>query len=130
MAAATTTAILSAQQEQQLQLLQKLLNGPAMAPPPGIKPNFVNPPNLEKEFYIDLILCLTISVLAVCMRVWTKARVMRKFQIEDCKSLPPAHALCFLPPFLSLSYPALSPPLPTKLCVFVYCKMKNCGRLI
>ncbi|MCJ1347166.1 hypothetical protein MMC31_005387, partial [Peltigera leucophlebia] len=79
MAAATTT--LTA--EQQLQQLQKLLNGPGMAPPPGIKPNFVNPPNLEKEFYIDLILCLTISVLVVGMRMWTKARVMRKVVIED-----------------------------------------------
>ena len=81
MAAATPT--LTA--EQQLQLLQKLLNGPGMSPPPGVKPNFVNPPNLEKEFYIDLILCLTISVLVVAMRMWTKVRVMRKVMIEDCK---------------------------------------------
>ena len=112
MVGSTTTTTLSAQQEQQLQLLQKLLDGPAMAPPPGIKPNFVNPPNLDKEFYIDLILCLTISVLAVCMRVWTKARVMRKFQIEDCKTLSPAHAL-----FLSLILrcPLLS--LPSYVCL-------------
>ena len=75
--------------QQQLQLLQKALDGPAMAPPPGVKPNFVNPPNLEKEFYADLILCLTISVLVVCMRMWTKARLVRKVQIEDCKKLPP-----------------------------------------
>lgn len=91
MAAATTT--LTA--EQQLQQLQKLLNGPGMAPPPGIKPNFVNPPNLEKEFYIDLILCLTISVLVVGMRMWTKARLVRKVVIEDCKShLPRRSAVC------------------------------------
>ena len=82
--AAPATATLSAQQ--QLQLLQKALDGPAMAPPPGVKPNFVNPPNLEKELYIDLILCLTIAVLVVCMRMWTKARLMGKVQIEDCKS--------------------------------------------
>lgn len=92
-APATTT--LSPQQ--QLQLLQKALDGPAMTPPPGVKPNFVNPPNLEKEFYIDLILCLTISVLVVCMRMWTKARLVRKVQIEDCKKLPsPVFALSSL----------------------------------
>lgn len=113
MAVATTKTALSTQQEQQLQLLQELLNGPAMAPPLGTKPNFVNPPNLEKEFYIDLILCLAISVLVVCMRIWTKARVMRKVQIEDCKSLVPAYALFFcLLSFLSLTLrcPLLSPP--------------------
>lgn len=102
MAAATPT--LTA--EQQLQLLQKLLNGPGMAPPPGVKPNFVNPPNLEKEFYIDLILCLTISVLVVAMRMWTKVRVMRKVMIEDCKRnwLPRAFFAFFWPPpfFFSL----------------------------
>lgn len=102
MAAATTT--LTA--EQQLQLLQKLLNGPGMAPPPGVKPNFVNPPNLEKEFYIDLILCLTISVLVVAMRMWTKVRVMRKVMIEDCKrKLTTPRFFCFflVPSFLFLS---------------------------
>lgn len=82
---ATTTTPSPQQQQQQLLLLQKALDGPAMAPPPGIIPNYVDPPNLEKEFYIDLILCLTISVLVVSMRMWTKARLLRKVQIEDCK---------------------------------------------
>lgn len=106
MAAPATTTSLSAQQ--QLQLLQKALDGPAMALPPGVKPNFVNPPNLEKDFYVDLILCLTISVLVVCMRMWTKARLVRKVQIEDCKKL----RRLFLPR-LSLST-CPSPPFPHK----------------
>lgn len=101
MAAPATTTSLSAQQ-----LLQKALDGPAMAPPPGVKPNFVNPPNLEKEFYVDLILCLTISVLVVCMRMWTKARLVRKIQIEDCKKLRRfAFASSFTLPPLSLPFP-------------------------
>lgn len=103
--ATTTTTTPSPQQQQQLQLflLQKALDGPAMAPPPGIIPNYVDPPNLEKEFYIDLILCLTISVLVVSMRMWTKARLVRKVQIEDCKKLPPARFFFLLLPLLSLS---------------------------
>lgn len=125
MAAATTKTALSTQQEQQLQLLQKLLNGPAMAPPPGITPNFVNPPNLEKEFYIDLILCLTISVLAVCMRMWTKARVMRKVQIEDCKSMPPADALFFASfPFSLLPCAVPSSPPPLQVVCVCECTVK------
>lgn len=100
---APTTTPLSP--EQQMQLLQKALDGPAMAPPPGVKPNFVNPPNLEKEFYVDLILCLTISVLAVCMRMWTKARLVRKVHTEDCKKLlPPASFFFFGSSFPSLSH--------------------------
>lgn len=96
-------------QQQQLQLLQKALDGPAIVPPPGVKPNFFNPPNLEKEFYVDLILCLTISVLVVCMRMWTKARLVRKVQIEDCKKLPPP-LFCLHLLSLSLSLPLF--PLP------------------
>lgn len=68
------------------QAIQKLLDAPAMAAPPGLKHNLVNPPNLDTEFYIDLNLCLIVSILAVCMRVWTKARLIRKVKIEDCKN--------------------------------------------
>lgn len=65
--------------------LMMMLELPALIAPPGVKYNFVNPPNLRTEFYIDLILCLTISSLAVSMRVWTKARLIKKFGREDCK---------------------------------------------
>lgn len=75
------------------QAIQKLLEGPAMAAPPGSKPNFVNPPNLETEFHVDLNICLIVSILAVCIRMWTKICLIRKVEIEDCKdsSLPLAH---------------------------------------
>ena len=125
--ATPATATLSAQQ--QLQLLQKALDGPAMAPPLGLKPNFVNPPNLEKEFYIDLILCLTISVLVVCMRLWTKARLMGKVQIEDCKSCAPwfpySSFLVFLLLLLLLLSHLLFPPSSSPMI-----GSKRLGRLI
>lgn len=66
-------------------LTEDVLNSPAMAAPPGLAYNFVNPPNLDTEYYIDLVICLTISFLVVCMRIWTKARLIRKFGREDCK---------------------------------------------
>lgn len=42
-------------------LTEDVLNSPAMAAPPGLAYNFVNPPNLDTEYYIDLLICLTIS---------------------------------------------------------------------
>lgn len=62
---------------------------PALSAPLGVKYNFVNPSNLQTEFYIDLVLCLTISSLAVGMRIWTKARLIKKFGKEDCKEFSP-----------------------------------------
>ena len=67
------------------QAIQSLLDLPAMAAPPGLKHNFVNPPTLRTEFYVDLTVCLIVSVVAVCIRMWTKARLIRKVNIEDCK---------------------------------------------
>lgn len=67
------------------QATQKLLDIPAMPTFPGLKHNFINPPNLKIEFYVDLNLYLIIAILAVCMRVWIKVRLIRKVEIEDCK---------------------------------------------
>lgn len=64
---------------------EQVFNLPALETPPGATPDFINPPDLTTEFYIDLVLCLTISSLAVCMRMWTKARLIQKVGREDCK---------------------------------------------
>lgn len=68
-------------------LLEHILDLPALAAPPGLTHNFVNPPDLETEYHITLLLCMTISFLVVCMRIWTKARLIRKFGREDCKEI-------------------------------------------
>ena len=64
-----------------------MLDLPALAAPPGLAHNFVNPSNMETEYYIVLILSLTISLLLVCMRMWTKAHLIQKFGREDCEEL-------------------------------------------
>ena len=64
--------------------LQSLLNGPAMAPPLGESPNFVNPSNMTTKSDAILTLCLIVSVLAVSMRMWTKTFLIRKVLLEDC----------------------------------------------
>lgn len=68
-------------------LLEQMLNLPALAAPPGLTHNFVDPSDLETETYIGLTLCFTVSLLVVCMRMWTKARLVRNFGREDCKKL-------------------------------------------
>lgn len=75
--------------------IELMLELPALMAPPGVKYDFVNPSNLQTNFYIDLVLCLTISSLAVSMRIWTKARLIKKFGREDCKefSISPLSSL-------------------------------------
>ena len=63
-----------------------MLNGPAMEPPLGMEPNFVNPADLKTQGLILVVFCLVASTLVVSMRMWTKTRLVRKVVLEDCKS--------------------------------------------
>ena len=63
--------------------LQALLDKPALAAPPGMHHNFVNPTNLTTEAQIITICCLSLSVIAVGMRVWTNTRVVRRAVLEE-----------------------------------------------
>jgi hypothetical protein len=66
-------------------VIDAILDGPALAPPPGVKPNFVNPDNLAHPGLA--VLQLTIATLVVLMRIYTKLGVLRKMQAEDCEYL-------------------------------------------
>ncbi|KAF2106963.1 hypothetical protein BDV96DRAFT_654293 [Lophiotrema nucula] len=58
-----------------------LLQKPPMDPPPGVPQILDNPPDMNHE--AATIVFLIISTLAVCMRVYTKARILRQFSLED-----------------------------------------------
>lgn len=62
------------------------LDDPALPAPPGEHHNFVNPTNMAMASRFTFSLCLAVSVLAVGMRMWTKARLIRKVVLEDCDS--------------------------------------------
>lgn len=66
--------------------LHELLNIPAMTAPTGTHPNFVNPSNLRVEADVLLAICLTVSVMAVGMRMWTQVRLVHKVFLDDCSS--------------------------------------------
>ena len=64
--------------------LQALLDGPGLKPPPGVVPNFVDPPNLHPIGTVTILLSLIFSTLAVAMRIFTKIRYMKSLVTVDC----------------------------------------------
>ncbi|KAL8704238.1 MAG: hypothetical protein Q9201_002583 [Fulgogasparrea decipioides] len=56
---------------------------PAMKPPDGQLPNFVNPETMQAWLIATAVVCLTVSVLSIAMRTYVKAVLIRKVQIED-----------------------------------------------
>lgn len=68
------------------ELLEARLNGPAMAPPPGLYTNFIDPLNLHVYGIITLVFCMTFSTVAVLVRMYTKIFLLRKVLLEDCQS--------------------------------------------
>ena len=65
--------------------LQRLLTGPAVAPPAGIISNLHNPPNMDAVSYLTFYLCLSCATLAVVMRIYTKYFLIRAIAYEDCE---------------------------------------------
>lgn len=63
---------------------EKLYNAPALEPPTGVTPNFIDPSNIRKECLGVGITFFIISTLLVFARVYTKLRIVRKFVVEDC----------------------------------------------
>ena len=78
--------------EQSQAALRTLLEGPAMSPPPGVIPNFHNPPNLNAFVIMTVVLCFAFATLAVLLRIYTKIYILRALAWEDCRlSTLPKH---------------------------------------
>ncbi|KAI1412186.1 hypothetical protein F5Y13DRAFT_200180 [Hypoxylon sp. FL1857] len=60
----------------------EILNGPAMQPPPGVVPNFNNPPNGNVMAQTVLGLCLALTTITVCGRLWIRF-LLKKIFIGD-----------------------------------------------
>ena len=61
----------------------KIIGG--LTPPPGVTPNFVNPPSLDAYNIICQAVCLPTSSLFVFVRIYTKIRLKPPMRPEDCK---------------------------------------------
>lgn len=65
--------------------LELFLEGPALSPPPNVKSNFDNPYTFGSAVFIDEIIFLILPTLAIMMLVYTKLRIVRKREPEDCE---------------------------------------------
>ncbi|KAI0005179.1 hypothetical protein F4779DRAFT_55561 [Xylariaceae sp. FL0662B] len=62
---------------------REFLDGPALHPPTGIKPNFDNPPNLNALVRGVISVCLALATIAITLRVYSRVFVIRKIHLED-----------------------------------------------
>jgi len=60
---------------------------PALAPPPGVRPNFKDPLSLETPLRVSVCLVMALMLVFVSLRVYTRLRITREFGAEDCKLL-------------------------------------------
>jgi len=58
---------------------------PALAPPPGVKPNFKDPLSLENPLRVSVCFVMAMMLVFVSLRVYTRLRITREFGAEDCK---------------------------------------------
>ncbi|KAI2779219.1 hypothetical protein F4815DRAFT_500560 [Daldinia loculata] len=63
--------------------LEALLNGPALAPPAGVIPQFDNPPSHRTASIAIPTACLIVSTTLVAMRLYTSIRIIRQVDIAD-----------------------------------------------
>lgn len=73
--------------------LALLANYPAMLPPEGVTPNFVDPYTLGPIFVIVSSVLITIMMIFVVVRIYTRIFINRKLYWDDCQSSIEAHLL-------------------------------------
>jgi hypothetical protein len=62
---------------------QEMLNGPGLAPPPDVKPNFANPPNQNATAHAALIICILACVAFVPLAMYAKVIRTKIVRLED-----------------------------------------------
>ena len=58
---------------------------PALAPPPGVQPNFVNPPSYEHTLIILEGIFVPLMLFVVFIRLFVRAKVTKTWGWDDCK---------------------------------------------
>ncbi|KAK5631974.1 hypothetical protein RRF57_007688 [Xylaria bambusicola] len=60
---------------------------PARPPPPGVIPNFTNPPSLSWMGRVAVYITLPVMIVILALRVYTRTRIVKQFGIDDCMML-------------------------------------------
>ncbi|KNG88687.1 hypothetical protein ANOM_003110 [Aspergillus nomiae NRRL 13137] len=63
--------------------LQKLLQGPAGRPPPGVEPNLMSPANQRISGQAAILVCFIAASISLFMRIYTRIFVIRKTNMSD-----------------------------------------------
>ena len=58
---------------------------PAMIPPPGVTSNFVTPYSEGRDIYITVAVCIGLITPALLIRLFTKAYLIKRINLEDCE---------------------------------------------
>ncbi|KAM7223127.1 hypothetical protein V8F06_001683 [Rhypophila decipiens] len=58
---------------------------PALDPPEGVVPNFIDPPKDNTGAYAVLAICLVLSTAAILSRVYSRVFVVRQIFLADCE---------------------------------------------
>ncbi|KAF2729423.1 hypothetical protein EJ04DRAFT_67126 [Polyplosphaeria fusca] len=56
---------------------------PFRSPPPGVVPNFANPPFMGLPVIVTASICLPLVVLFAAVRIWSKFFILRKWKLDD-----------------------------------------------
>lgn len=69
------------------------LNGPALAPPPGVTPDFESPPNNNPLAIGVISACTAVSTICLLLRAYARVWLQRRVQIEEGVHCPATCAL-------------------------------------
>lgn len=58
---------------------------PALIPPPGVQPNFVNPFSRGPDVVIASSICLALMLVMVIVRFFTKLYIKHRWGWDDCE---------------------------------------------
>lgn len=79
-----------------LQAQEQILNGPALAPPEGMIPNLVDPPNQNGMAIAIAVVCLFLGAMVGVLRAFSRLCSSRNLYLEDCEFVHPIQTLTHL----------------------------------
>ena len=68
-------------------IIEFILNGPALAPPKGVTPQLDGHWDEQYWWYIVVSLCMGIMAVFILVRIYTKWKIVKKFEAADCRYL-------------------------------------------
>ncbi|KAK3329250.1 hypothetical protein B0H66DRAFT_17417 [Apodospora peruviana] len=75
---------------------QKILNGPALTPPPGVIPNFIDPANRNGQAIAVIAVCLFFAACVIVLRLYSRLVVTKRMLPEDFFITYGAIAWCYI----------------------------------